>query len=82
MAVICSNLKPPARMTRQRTCEGCVSQLVHVPATWGRFADKDMRQHDNPRRFLVILDHPVIQYDQETPLVLCFKYAVLLMIQV
>jgi hypothetical protein len=30
-----------------------------------RFADKDMRQHENLRRFPVILDHAVIQYDRE-----------------
>jgi hypothetical protein len=32
-----------------------------------RFADKDMRQHENLRRFPVILDHRVIQiqYDRE-----------------
>jgi hypothetical protein len=30
-----------------------------------RFADKDMRQHKNLRRFPVILDHSVIQYDRE-----------------
>jgi hypothetical protein len=34
---------------------------------WIRFADKDMRQHENRRRFLIILDHGVIQYDQEAP---------------
>jgi hypothetical protein len=32
-------------------------ELAHVPAKWIRFADKDMRQHDNRRRFPVILDH-------------------------
>jgi hypothetical protein len=31
-----------------------------------RFADKDMRQQENLRRFPVILDHAVIQYDRET----------------
>jgi len=31
--------------------------LAHVPAKWIRFADKDMRQHKNLRRFPVILDH-------------------------
>jgi hypothetical protein len=30
-----------------------------------RFADKDMRQQENRRRFPVILDHRVIQYRQE-----------------
>jgi hypothetical protein len=30
-----------------------------------RFADKDMRQHKNLRRFPVILDDRVIQYDRE-----------------
>jgi hypothetical protein len=39
--------------------------LAHVPAKWVRFADKDMRQHENLRRFPVILDHSVIQYDRE-----------------
>jgi hypothetical protein len=28
-----------------------------------RFADKDMRQHKNLRRFPVILDYRVIQYE-------------------
>jgi hypothetical protein len=32
-----------------------------------RFTDKDMRQRENLRRFLVILNHWVIQYDQEAP---------------
>jgi hypothetical protein len=32
-----------------------------------RFADKDMRQHKNLRRFPVVLDHSVIQYDREAP---------------
>jgi type IV secretory pathway VirD2 relaxase len=27
--------------------------LAHVPAKWVRFADKDMRQHENLRRFPV-----------------------------
>ena len=31
--------------------------LAHVPAKWVRFADKDMRQHENLRRFPVIMDH-------------------------
>jgi hypothetical protein len=39
--------------------------LAHVPAKWIRFADKDMRQHENLRRFPVLLDHRVIQYDRE-----------------
>jgi hypothetical protein len=30
-----------------------------------RFADKDMRQYENLRRFPVILDHQVIQYHRE-----------------
>ena len=30
-----------------------------------RFADKDMRQRANRRRFLIILDYSVIQYDWE-----------------
>jgi hypothetical protein len=34
---------------------------------WIRFADKDMRQRKNLRRFPVILDHRVIQYDREAP---------------
>jgi hypothetical protein len=34
--------------------------LAHVPAKWLRFADKDMRQHENLQRFPVILDHSVI----------------------
>jgi hypothetical protein len=42
-----------------------VCALAHVPAKWIRFADKDMRQHENLRRFPVILDHRVIQYDRE-----------------
>jgi hypothetical protein len=29
------------------------------------FADKDMRQHNNPACFPVILDHFVIQYDRK-----------------
>ena len=41
--------------------------LTRVPAKWVRLADKDMRQHENLRRFPVILDHSVIQYDRETP---------------
>jgi hypothetical protein len=32
-----------------------------------RFADKDMRQKSNPRRFPFIWDHPVIPYEWETP---------------
>jgi hypothetical protein len=40
-------------------------ELAHVPAKWIRFADKDMRQHENLKRFPVILDHSVIQYDRE-----------------
>jgi hypothetical protein len=31
-----------------------------------RFADKDMRQLRNLRRFPFILDHRVIQYERET----------------
>jgi hypothetical protein len=42
----------------------CFKQ-AHVPAKWIRFADKDMRQHQNLRRFPVILDHQVIQYDRK-----------------
>jgi hypothetical protein len=42
-----------------------LSSLAHVPAKWIRFADKDMRQHENLRRFPVILDHSVIQYDRK-----------------
>jgi hypothetical protein len=30
-----------------------------------QFADKDLRQHENLRRFPVILDYSVIQYDRE-----------------
>jgi hypothetical protein len=41
------------------------ASAAHVPAKWIRFADKDMRQHENLPRFPVILDHPVIQYDRE-----------------
>ena len=40
-----------------------VDELAHVPAKWIRFADKDMRQHKNLRRFQVISDHRVIRYD-------------------
>jgi hypothetical protein len=29
------------------------------------FAEKDMRQQENLRRFPIILDHPVIQYYRE-----------------
>jgi hypothetical protein len=32
-----------------------------------RFAEKDMRQHENPGRFPVILDYWVIHYDREAP---------------
>jgi glutathione S-transferase len=39
--------------------------LAHVPAKWIRFADKDMRQHKNLRRFPVISDHRVIRYDRK-----------------
>jgi hypothetical protein len=39
--------------------------LAHVPAKWIRFADKDMRQHENLRRFPVILHHSMIQYDRK-----------------
>jgi hypothetical protein len=42
-----------------------MTKLPHVPAKWIRFADKDMRQYKNLRRFPVILDHSVIQYDRE-----------------
>jgi hypothetical protein len=30
------------------------------------FADKDMRQHENLRRFPFISDHSVIRYERET----------------
>jgi hypothetical protein len=39
--------------------------LAHVPAKWIRFADKDMRKRENLRRFPVVLDHRVIQYDRQ-----------------
>jgi plasmid stabilization system protein ParE len=45
--------------------EAAAIALAHVPAKWTRFAEKDMRQHGNLRRFPVILDHRVIQYDRE-----------------
>jgi hypothetical protein len=32
-----------------------------------RFADEDVRQHKNLRRFPVISDHLVIRYDREAP---------------
>jgi hypothetical protein len=44
-----------------------MSSLTHVAAKWVRFADKDMRQHENLRRFPLILDHWVIQYEREAP---------------
>jgi hypothetical protein len=31
-----------------------------------RFAEKNMRQHENLRRFPVISDHRVIRYDRKT----------------
>jgi hypothetical protein len=44
-----------------------ITKRAHVPAKWDPvrqgeplFADKDMRQHKNLRRFPVILDHWVI----------------------
>jgi hypothetical protein len=50
-----------------------VTLLAHVPAKWNPvrqgeplFADKDMRQMWNLRRFPFILDHSVIQYEQKT----------------
>jgi hypothetical protein len=41
------------------------ASAAHDPAKWIQFADKGMRQHENLRRFPVILDHLVIQYDRE-----------------
>jgi hypothetical protein len=41
------------------------ASAAHDPALWIQFADKGMRQHENLRRFPVILDHLVIQYDRE-----------------
>jgi hypothetical protein len=43
------------------------SVIAHVPAKWIRFADKDMRQHKNLRRFPFIWDHSVIPYERKTP---------------
>jgi hypothetical protein len=41
--------------------------LPHVPAKWIRFADKDMRQHKNLRRFPLISDHRMIRYEWKAP---------------
>jgi hypothetical protein len=48
--------------------------LAHVPAKWKPvrqgeplFADKDMRQIWNLRRFPCIWDHSVIPYERKTP---------------
>jgi hypothetical protein len=50
-----------------------LSELAHVPAKWNPvrqgeplFADKDMRQHGNLRRFPFIWDHRVIPYERKT----------------
>jgi hypothetical protein len=43
------------------------ASAAHVPAKWIRFADKDMRRHENLRLLPVISDHLAIQYDREAP---------------
>jgi hypothetical protein len=52
---------------------GAAEFLAHVPAKWNAvrhgeplFADKDMRQHKNLRRFPLIWDHSVIPYQRKT----------------
>ena len=60
-ATISLPVAPGIRVFMNKVAAG----LAHVPAKWIRFADKDMRQHENLRRFPVILDHRVIQYDRE-----------------
>jgi hypothetical protein len=51
-------LARPTRNSRAR--------LAHVPAKWIRFADKDIRQHENLRRVPLIWDHRVIAYERKT----------------
>jgi hypothetical protein len=45
----------------------CGSVIAHFPAKWIRFADKDMRQQKNLRRFPFIWDQSVIPYERKTP---------------
>jgi hypothetical protein len=66
----CGAVRRDSAFRHGRKPDGAPS-LAHVPAKWVRFADKDMRQHENLRRFPVILDHWMIQvhavnrYDRE-----------------